>query len=104
MSKIFVWIKEPFKTPRHVYISSSSENLSKYFKHMEKCSVGSDACILCERDSEFTDLKYNATLFGRMFFGDIILSGKDPEGNLVDWPLNNADTKRMFSMLWEERL
>ena len=101
MNKVFVWVKEPLKAPRHVWISSSPENLKKYFRNMERCRIGSDAYLLCEKEGEFTDLHYNCTIFNKQFFGNVMLVGRDSQDRIMSWALSNADSIRYFSPLWE---
>lgn len=80
MSKILVWIKEPFKKAKHVWISPRLENLQKTVGgYIEAVQVSNDAVILCNEEALLTDTKYNVTVGGIQLFGPIILVGQQGE-------------------------
>ncbi len=80
MSKILVWIKEPFKKAKHVWISPRLENLQKTVGgYIETVRISDEVILLCDEEGLLKNTKYNVTVGGIQLFGTIILVGQQGE-------------------------
>lgn len=77
--KFLVWLKEPKRPSRHVWMSFSPENLEKVLKDdwIISLHIASDMAILCAQDMIESDKIYNCTIGSQQFFGTIILIGTE---------------------------
>ena len=95
-NKIFVWVKEPGKKPRHVWISNSLKALQTTVGGSIECyPIGDGRIIICNEEGKILDLPYNFRGFGQDFVGTVIFCGVDGE-DFVDFPGTNAEMHRMF--------
>lgn len=100
--KISVLIKEPGKSPRHVWISNTLENLQKTVGgYIESVTLATDMCIICNEEGRLMNLPHNCNVCGIDFVGTIILCGIAGE-ELVDLPGNMESWKMLFRSLWEQ--
>lgn len=101
--KIFVWVVEPFKKPRHVYISNTLKNLQNTVEgYIENYALSEKVGIICNEEGIFKNLKFNAKIDNQQFFGTIIFVGYSGE-EFTDCPLTVEDMKKYFPQLWEGR-
>lgn len=100
--KISVLIKEPGKSPRHVWISNTSENLQKTVGgYIESVTLATDMCIICNKEGRLMNLPHNCNVCGIDFVGTIILCGIAGE-ELADLPGDWESWKTCFRSLWEQ--
>lgn len=65
--KIGVLIKEPGKTPRHVNISDTLENLQKTVGgHIEAYKIASDCLVICDEEGRLKGKPWAATSLARI--------------------------------------
>lgn len=101
-SKISVFIKEPFKAPRHVNISPSLENLQKTVGgNIEVVRLSADMVMLCDEEGKLKNTKYNFKLFGDHIFGPVIFAGISGE-KFSDVPISFGKFKGLFPHLFKE--
>jgi hypothetical protein len=99
--KIGVCIKEPGKTPRHVNISNTLENLQRTVGgYIETVTLCSDLVIICDEEGRLKRKKPCCNICGVDFVGTIILCGVE-DGELTDLPCEWTDLKRLFPALWD---
>lgn len=102
MPKIFVWIKDPGKKPRHVWITPSLENLQKLVDgYIEYVPLSTHFGVICNEEGRIRNLPYNCEISGTRFFGTIILAGVASE-EFTDFPMKNATFKSIYFQLFEE--
>lgn len=102
MAKILVWIKEPFKKARHVWISPTLENLQKTIDgYIEAIRISDEVLVICDEEALLTDKKYNVTVGGMQLFGTVILIGQQGE-EFASCPLNADQMKLMFPKWMKE--
>ena len=96
MSKILVWIKEPKKKAKHVWISPRLENLQKTVGgYIESHRITTDVALLCDEEGRFKDYEPNLRVLGMDFVGTLILIGtKDEE--FVSCPIDLVEMKTYF--------
>lgn len=100
--KISVLIKEPGKSPRHVWISNTLENLQKTVGgYIESVTLATDMCIICNEEGRLMNLPHNCNVCGIDFVGTIILCGIAGE-ELADLPGDWKSWKTCFRSLWEQ--
>lgn len=100
--KISVLIKEPGKSPRHVWISNTLENLQKTVGgYIESVTLATDMCIICNEEGRLMNLPHNCNVCGIDFVGTIILCGIAGE-ELADLPGDWENWKTVFKSLWED--
>lgn len=100
--KISVLIKEPGKSPRHVWISNTLENLQKTVGgYIESVTLATDMCIICNEEGRLMNLPHNCNVCGIDFVGTIILCGIAGE-ELADLPGDWESWKTCFRSLWEQ--
>lgn len=104
MNKIFVWIKRPGETPKHVWISDTLENLQKNVGgYIETVTLSNDLVIICNEDGRFLKLPHNCEVCGVDFVGTILFAGISGE-EIVDCPLDSQQMKTLFPELWEKKI
>lgn len=97
--KIFVWVKEPGKDPRHVWISNTLKNLQKTVGgYIENFQLAPDEAMICNEEGLILNLPYNCTVLGMPVFGTIIFAGTRDE-NYTD---SNMDIKLVRGLMKEE--
>ena len=102
MAKILVWAKEPGSKAKHVNISVSLENLSKWVGgKVAEATFCTDMHILYNEDMVFSDLKYNCSIASQMFFGNIILIGVK-NGEYADCTMTADELRRFLPQLMKE--
>ena len=100
--KIGVLIKEPGKTPRHVNISDTLENLQKTVGgYIETVTITSDCVVICDDEGRLKGKPWCCNICGVDFVGTVILCGVAGE-EFADLPLDWDGMKRVFATLWEE--
>lgn len=100
--KIGVLIKEPGKTPRHVNISDTLENLQKTVGgYIETVTITSDCVVICDDEGRLKGKPWCCNICGVDFVGTVILCGVAGEEFAV-LPLDWKDMKRLLPQLWEE--
>ena len=102
MGKIEVWISEPGKNPRHVWISNSLKNLQNIVEgYIEHYAYSSNVGIICNEEGRFNDCKFNCVIDGQQFFGTLIFVGyKDEEFDSC--PLNVERLREQLPQLWRD--
>lgn len=102
MEKIFVWVKRPGESPKHVWMSNNLQNLQRYVGgYIETVTLDEDIVIICNEEGRIMGLPYNCEVYGIDFCGDIIFAGIDGE-EFADCPLDVMDMKAEFPELFEE--
>lgn len=100
MGKISVIVKEPGKTPRHVNISDSLENLQKAVGGYIECvTLASDLVAICDEEGRVKGKPHCCDICGIDFCGTVILAGVEDD-EFADIPHKFADYKRLFPGLW----
>lgn len=101
MGKISVIIKEPGKTPRHVNISGTLENLQKTVGGYIECvTLFGGMAVICDEEGRIKGKERCCNICGVDFVGTVILVGVDGE-EFCDLPVGYADVKRMMPKMWE---
>lgn len=101
MKKIGVLIKEPGRTPRHVNISDTLENLQKTVGgYIETVTLCSGFVVICDEEGRLKGKPYCCTISGVDFVGTVILCGIDGD-EFADLPVGWKDMKRLIPGLWE---
>ena len=104
--RIKVLIIEPGKAPRQARVSSTPEEIQKIIGgYVEETHVCEDLVVLSRSDGWFCDLKACCEICGAVFFGTVILCGKQ-KGAYSDLPLTWDELKELLPQLWvgkEER-
>lgn len=99
--KIGVLIKEPGRTPRHVNISDTLENLQKtvggYIETVTLCSV---LVVICDEEGRLKGKPHCCNIGGVDFVGTIVICGVEGE-EFADLPIDWKDMKRLLPGLWE---
>lgn len=102
MKKIQVWIKEPHKSPRHVWISNSLKNLQNTVGgYIEHVSLSKDVGIIVNEEGVVKDLPFNCSFDGMQLFGTVIWIGYDGE-DFGSCPLTNEDMHKYYEFLYEK--
>ena len=102
MKKIGVLIKEPGKTPRHVNISDTLENLQKTVGgYIETVTIASDCVVICDEEGRLKGKPWCCNICGVDFVGTVILCGVAGE-EFTDLPIDWKEMKRLLPQLWEE--
>lgn len=100
--KIKVWLKEPMKKARHVWISDSLENLQKTVEgYIENYNLSPEVGVICNEEGRLKDLYYNVTLENQSFYGTIILVGYQGE-EFASCPFEISDIKKYYPQLLRE--
>lgn len=100
--KIYVWIKEVGKPPRHVHISNTLENLQRIVGgYIEFVALSPKVGILVNEDGIFQNLRFNCSIDGMQLFGTIIWVGLSDE-EFTDCPLTNEDMKKYYPKLFKK--
>lgn len=74
--KIFVWVKEPQKPARHVWISNTLKNLQNTVGGYIECyPLSVSEVIICNEEGRILNLPYNGFYEGSDFCGTIIFAG-----------------------------
>lgn len=101
MNKIFVWIKRPGETPKHVWVSDSLENLQKNVGgYIETVTITNNVVIICNEEGRLLKLQPNCEICGIPFVGTIIIAGVKKD-EFTDCPMDTKTMKRLFPQLWE---
>lgn len=99
--KISVLIKEPGKSPRHVWIENSLKNLQQTVGgYIEVLRIATDGVIICNEEGRLMGLPYCCTVADVDFVGTIVLAGVAGD-EFCDWPLSYKVTKHIMPCLWE---
>lgn len=101
MGKINVFIKDPCKPPRNVWISNTLKNLQSIVGgYIETVTLASDFVVICDEEGRLKGKEHNCILCGIDFVGTIILAGVDDE-KFANVPMNYRKAKEMLPQLWE---
>ncbi|MBE6685756.1 MAG: DUF3846 domain-containing protein [Ruminococcaceae bacterium] len=85
--KISVVIIEPGKSPRHVLISNTLENLQKTVGgYIETVTLASDLVIICDEEGRIKNKPYCCDICGISFVGTVIICGIEGE-EFADLPV-----------------
>lgn len=99
--KINVFIKEPGKTPRNVWISNTLKSLQfAVGGYIESVTIAENLAVICDEEGRLKFKPYCCDICGVSFVGTIILVGIDGE-EFADVPMNYRECKEMFPRLWE---
>lgn len=100
-SKISVFVKEPFKDPRHVNISNTLENFQRTVGgFIEYIPLDTNYGLIVNEEGLFRDFKFNARIGGKHIFGTAIFVGvKDEE--FCDIPMNWDYFKHRYNYLFD---
>lgn len=102
MNKIYVWIKEPNKKPRHVYISNTLKNLQNNVGgYIEHVPLSPTVGLIVNEEGLINAMPYNCTIEGLQLFGTIIWVGYAGE-EFGDCPLDNEEFKKYYPELFKE--
>lgn len=100
--KISVLIKEPGKSPRHVWISNTLENLQKTVGgYIETVTLFSDLVIICDEEGRLKGKAPCCTVCGVDLVGTIIFAGVEGD-EFSDLPADYQTMKRLFPQLWDK--
>lgn len=100
--KIGVLIKEPGRTPRHVNISDTLENLQKTVGgYIETVKIASDCVVICDEEGRLKGKPWCCNISGADFVGTIVICGVAGE-EFADLPIDWKDMKRLIPGLWGE--
>lgn len=103
MNKIYVWVKRPGETPKHVWISDTLENLQRYVEgYIETVTITSDMVVICNEEGRIYNLPENCSICGCDFCGTIIIAGIN-EDEFADCPADVNRMKKLFPQLWENK-
>ena len=102
-AKIKVWLKEPEKKVRHVWISPRLENLQKTVGgYVEAYFLSPHVAILCNEEGKLRNLPHNVDLEGEQFVGTIIFVGvKGEDFSSCPWELD--EIKKYYPQLFKEK-
>lgn len=96
MSKIRVFIKEPYQPGHKATISNTLPNLQNIVGgYIETYSIGSDFTIICNEEGRLLGLPRNCKLFDQVFVGTIIIAGIDGE-KFSSCPLSTEECKELI--------
>lgn len=96
MGKILVWLKEPGKKARHVWISPSLANLQKTVGgYIESHQIATDLILLCDEEGRFKDYEPNVHVVGVEFVGTLLLVGQQGE-DFSSCKLTPDQMRKMF--------
>ena len=102
MGKILVWIKEPHKKAKHVWISPRLENLQKTVGgYIEAHQMTTDVTLLCDEDGRMKGYEPNVQFLGAQFVGTLILVGTK-NGEFSSCPISLGDMKKYFPTWMQE--
>lgn len=98
---IQVWMKAPGAEPEQKFIQNSLEFMQWYVGgYIEAFTLTSDMVIICNEEGKLDGLRYNCTVAGENFVGNIIIVGTDGE-NFADCPADEKRMRYLFPNLWE---
>ena len=103
MNRIYVWIKRPGESPRHVLLCNKLEALQKTVGgFIETVTIAENMVIICNEEGRFLGLQKNCSIAGYDFVGTIILAGIK-EDEFADAPIDDETVlKLMYPQLFEE--
>lgn len=68
--------KEPNKRPEIINIDNTLTAMQEAVGgYIETITFATDACIICNRDGLFSDMRFNCRLLNMQFFGPILIVG-----------------------------
>lgn len=101
MAKINVWIKDPGKPARHVWISDTLENLQKTVDgYIEIYPIDYNTIVICDEEGMFNNKRFNVMLQGMPLLGTIIIAGTEG-AEIVSCPLDKEELKSSYPQLFE---
>ena len=102
MGKILVWVKEPHKKAKHVWISPRLENLQKIVGgYIEAHQMTTDVTLLCDEEGRLKDYEPNICFLGEQLVGTVILVGTKGE-EFSSCPISLGDMKKYFPTWMKE--
>lgn len=103
MAKIKVWISEPGKNPRHVWISNTLKSFQDAVEgYIENYALSEKVGIICNEEGRFNGSRFNAQIEGEFFFGTIVFIGYAGE-EFASCPFELEDMKKYFPQLWRDK-
>ena len=92
---INVWIKEPYRAPRHAKIKNDLETLqAAVCGYIETITLG-NVVVIVNEEGKINDQMFNFMLMGDMIFGPAVFTGQDGD-ELDDCPLEDEEHFRLW--------
>lgn len=99
MRKLKMYVIRPDSEKGYMtYISDSLENLQKYVDgYIEVVTIAEDLVIICNEEGRIRNLDYCCEICGIMFYGTILICGKDGE-EFSDIPMDIKEVRKYLGV------